>query len=97
MNEITISNLDSVTFDQINCNRNIGSLPTKTVTLNVTAPDSFCISPSIAEIMEVLPAPTCPTTANNLPFFTWRFMLQSNISKGYYFEHVTGVIIVLSK
>ncbi len=49
-------------------------------TLRCTDPLRISISPSKADINEDLPAPTWPTTANNFPSSTLKFILQKQIN-----------------
>ena len=39
----------------------------KTLTFTLTVPSNFCISPSMADMRELLPLPTVPTMATRLP------------------------------
>jgi hypothetical protein len=48
-------------------------------------PDTFSISPSIAEIMDDFPEPTLPTTASKPPFFTVRLIFfRTGVSSGFH-------------
>ena len=65
----------------------------RALTLIRTSPFSFCISPNMAWIRELLPAPTVPTTATSSPEDTDMLMLenQDELQILYWNIHTMGV------